>query len=221
MSTGTDTRRGRKNEPQRTCVACRRKADQRLLVRLVRSPEGEVLVDHPHRLGGRGAYVCSSMSCVTRAAKGRHLSQLVGGPVAPLDPAALKALITDRIERRVVGLLAAASRSRKAAIGADAAAQSLRAGCRLVVVATDASPRVRRDIDDLALRSGTAVLEFGDRSQLGSAFGRSVVAAVAVTDDGLAEAVRHELEMLRGLTLAQQRKSEPSQRDRTALERAT
>ncbi len=42
----------------RTCVVCREKRPKRELLRVVRTPGGEVMVDAGGRLDGRGGYVC-------------------------------------------------------------------------------------------------------------------------------------------------------------------
>jgi hypothetical protein len=58
--------------PERTCVGCRGKAPKAELLRLVRSPDGVVLVDPAGSTPGRGAYVHRDRSCVDAAlAKGR------------------------------------------------------------------------------------------------------------------------------------------------------
>ena len=53
--------------PARTCVACRTTRPKRELVRIVRTPDGRVVVDETGRLAGRGAYVCRSAACLTIA----------------------------------------------------------------------------------------------------------------------------------------------------------
>jgi predicted RNA-binding protein YlxR (DUF448 family) len=50
--------------PTRTCVACRRARPKREMVRVVRTPTGEVKVDRTGKLSGRGAYVCPEPDCV-------------------------------------------------------------------------------------------------------------------------------------------------------------
>lgn len=49
--------------PLRTCVACRTKADKRDMVRVVRSPSGEVAPDPSGKAHGRGAYLCPRLEC--------------------------------------------------------------------------------------------------------------------------------------------------------------
>lgn len=57
--------------PQRQCVACGQVRAKRDLVRVVRTPGGEVRVDATGKISGRGAYVCPEGACVDRALAGR------------------------------------------------------------------------------------------------------------------------------------------------------
>ncbi|GAB4528503.1 MAG: hypothetical protein Kow0063_04800 [Anaerolineae bacterium] len=49
--------------PQRTCIACRQVRPKRELIRIVRAPGGEILVDETGKANGRGAYLCRSRVC--------------------------------------------------------------------------------------------------------------------------------------------------------------
>lgn len=53
--------------PVRTCVACRTTSDKRALVRVVRTPEGDVHVDPTGKANGRGSYVCATQECFDNA----------------------------------------------------------------------------------------------------------------------------------------------------------
>jgi len=53
--------------PSRTCLGCRRARPKGALVRLVRLPNGTVVVDPSAHAAGRGAYVCPEAACVERA----------------------------------------------------------------------------------------------------------------------------------------------------------
>lgn len=61
--------------PQRQCSICGAERIKRELVRVVRSPQGEVAVDDGGRMPGRGAYLCLAAHCLTQGARGRRLSQ--------------------------------------------------------------------------------------------------------------------------------------------------
>ena len=64
-----------KKIPQRMCLGCREHKPKKELVRIVRSPEGEISVDLTGRKNGRGAYVCKSVECLKRARKIRSISK--------------------------------------------------------------------------------------------------------------------------------------------------
>jgi predicted RNA-binding protein YlxR (DUF448 family) len=56
-----------RSEPERTCIGCRKTAGKRDLLRIVRTPQGEVRVDASGTAPGRGAYVHADRACVTAA----------------------------------------------------------------------------------------------------------------------------------------------------------
>ena len=64
-----------KKIPMRMCVGCREMKPKRELIRVVRSPGGEVSMDPVGKKPGRGAYVCRSAECLKRAIKQRQLER--------------------------------------------------------------------------------------------------------------------------------------------------
>ncbi|MBQ5862537.1 MAG: YlxR family protein [Peptococcaceae bacterium] len=64
-----------KKVPQRTCMACQAKKDKRELVRIVRSPEGEISVDVTGKKPGRGAYICPNLECLNKVIKSKRLER--------------------------------------------------------------------------------------------------------------------------------------------------
>lgn len=64
-----------KKIPQRQCVGCREMKAKRDLLRIVRSPEGEISLDYKGKAPGRGAYICQDAACLKRAAKSRALDR--------------------------------------------------------------------------------------------------------------------------------------------------
>lgn len=65
----------RKHVPQRTCVICRTVHGKRELVRLVRTPEGQLVIDKTGKQNGRGAYLCRQRSCWEAALTGQQLGK--------------------------------------------------------------------------------------------------------------------------------------------------
>ena len=61
--------------PQRQCVGCREMKNKKDLIRVVRSPEGEISLDFKGKKPGRGAYVCPDATCLKRARKSRALER--------------------------------------------------------------------------------------------------------------------------------------------------
>ncbi|HIV21481.1 MAG TPA: YlxR family protein [Candidatus Scatomorpha stercorigallinarum] len=64
-----------KKIPMRQCLGCREMKPKRELLRVVRSPEGEVSLDTRGKKPGRGAYVCPNADCLKKAIKSRALSR--------------------------------------------------------------------------------------------------------------------------------------------------
>lgn len=58
-----------KKVPLRMCTGCAEMFDKRTLVRVVKSPEGEVSLDLTGKKPGRGAYVCKNPDCLKKARK--------------------------------------------------------------------------------------------------------------------------------------------------------
>ena len=64
-----------KKIPLRQCVGCREMKPKKELIRVVKSPEGEVSLDFKGKKPGRGAYVCPDAECLRRARKSRALER--------------------------------------------------------------------------------------------------------------------------------------------------
>lgn len=61
--------------PVRTCIGCGLTAPKRDLLRIVRTPDGDVQIDITSKKSGRGAYICKNESCFNKAIKGNKLSK--------------------------------------------------------------------------------------------------------------------------------------------------
>lgn len=72
-----------KKIPLRQCVGCREHKEKPQLVRVVRSPEGEVSLDLRGKKPGRGAYLCPDPSCLKKAVKSRALERAFSAPIPP------------------------------------------------------------------------------------------------------------------------------------------
>ncbi len=64
-----------KKKPMRQCLGCREMKPKKELIRVVRSPEGEISLDFKGKASGRGAYVCPDPRCLKKAIKARALER--------------------------------------------------------------------------------------------------------------------------------------------------
>ena len=64
-----------KKIPMRQCLGCREMKPKRELIRVVRSPEGEIRLDFKGKANGRGAYLCQDPACLKKAVKAKALSR--------------------------------------------------------------------------------------------------------------------------------------------------
>ena len=85
-----------KKKPQRSCVTCRTVRDKSDLLRVVMTPEGDVVYDPTGKLAGRGAYLCRNEECITQELK--KAARLSKGLKKPLTEDEIKALAKSLME---------------------------------------------------------------------------------------------------------------------------
>jgi len=62
-----------KRVPLRKCIGCNEQKPKKELLRVVRSPEGDISTDETGKKAGRGAYLCKNKACLTKARKAKRL----------------------------------------------------------------------------------------------------------------------------------------------------
>ncbi|MFN3975421.1 MAG: RNase P modulator RnpM [Dehalococcoidia bacterium] len=77
--------------PLRSCAGCGAKRSKREMVRIVRLPSGEVVVDLTGKRPGRGTYLCPILSCWENALKRGRLEHALRGTLSPQAREALRA----------------------------------------------------------------------------------------------------------------------------------
>ncbi len=65
----------KKKIPMRKCTGCGEMKPKKELVRVVRSPEGEISLDLTGKKNGRGAYVCRDVQCLKKARKSKRIER--------------------------------------------------------------------------------------------------------------------------------------------------
>ena len=61
--------------PMRQCTGCREMKNKKEMMRVLKTGEGEILLDRTGRKNGRGAYLCYSLECLEKARKNKGLER--------------------------------------------------------------------------------------------------------------------------------------------------
>lgn len=69
--------------PQRLCVGCREMKEKRQLIRVLKTPEGEIMPDATGKKAGRGAYLCPQEDCLRKAMKSKSLERSLKSKISP------------------------------------------------------------------------------------------------------------------------------------------
>ena len=64
-----------KKVPMRKCVGCQEMKIKKEMIRVIRTQEGEFLLDATGKKNGRGAYICPDMDCLKKAIKSKGLER--------------------------------------------------------------------------------------------------------------------------------------------------
>ena len=64
-----------KKIPERKCMGCNEKKPKRELIRVVRTPEGQICLDEKGKMSGRGVYICPDAKCLEKARKAKRLER--------------------------------------------------------------------------------------------------------------------------------------------------
>ena len=81
--------------PLRRCTGCNEQKSKKELVRVVRSPQGEIALDRVGKMPGRGAYLCPSAQCLAKARKAKRLERALDAQIPPE--------VYERIEQEIEG----------------------------------------------------------------------------------------------------------------------
>ena len=81
--------------PLRRCTGCNEQKPKKELVRVVRSPQGEIALDRVGKMPGRGAYLCPSSQCLAKARKAKRLERALDAQIPPE--------VYERIEQEIEG----------------------------------------------------------------------------------------------------------------------
>jgi predicted RNA-binding protein YlxR (DUF448 family) len=179
------------SDSTRTCVGCRQTDERGALLRLVAIPaeRGEpvtLVPDIRKRESGRGVSVHARYRCLEGAVASGAFKRAFRAPVVS-SARELATSARDGYDRRAQGLLIAARRARKLAIGTEAVRDAItERRARLLLVAADAEGS-REELERAAERLGRACLVWNNKQGLGRLFSRPTLSILAVLDIGIAD----------------------------------
>ncbi len=73
----------KKKIPMRMCTGCGEMLPKAELIRVVKTPEGDILIDLKGKTNGRGAYICKSEECLAKAIKAKRLERTFDCAISP------------------------------------------------------------------------------------------------------------------------------------------
>lgn len=85
-----------KKVPMRQCIGCGEMKSKREMMRVLRTTEGEIVLDATGRKNGRGAYLCKDPECFKKAVKSKGLERALKTPI-PAD-------VYESLEKEIVSL---------------------------------------------------------------------------------------------------------------------
>ena len=86
--------------PTRTCIGCGQARDKRDLIRLVRTPGGDVEFDASGKANGRGAYICENEECFEAAVSRKRVSSALKTNVKDDDIDQLRRDLRETLSKR-------------------------------------------------------------------------------------------------------------------------
>lgn len=183
-----------KEQPQRSCIACRQVLPKADLLRFVQAPDLALVPDLQGKLPGRGAYTCMKRSCVVQALARKQFSRAFKGEVL-LPPAdELIRQIIGLMESRVASYLALANKAGKIVSGNEQVMDFLRKGKKgVLVLASDISTDIGEKLIQTARRNDMDCFMFSTKDALGALLGKGLRSALIVADSGFLEVLRNEM----------------------------
>ena len=70
-----------KKLPIRKCTGCGERFAKNSLVRIVKIPSGDIVLDKTGKISGRGAYICKSAVCLKKAVKASRIERSLGAEI--------------------------------------------------------------------------------------------------------------------------------------------
>jgi len=180
-------------DPSRQCIVCQKKKSKPELMRITRTPEGQIEIDKRQCLPGRGCYVCASSQCIELACKRDLVSRILGQPVPKSIYIQLASIFSERAsdDTSMQNILGFAARGRKLVFGVTAVKSAINKGqVKLVVYDQTAAASTMNTIFRACVKGNVPNIPFVSTDTLDRAVGKVNCRCVGITDSGFAGTLR-------------------------------
>jgi hypothetical protein len=155
---------------------------------VIRAPAGELVLDWRRNLGGRGAHVCPTRSCIEIAVRRRGFDRSLRSRARYPRVDELIDTAIEASRRQIETLVRSAASDRSLLVGADAGHRALGNGeVSYLVVAVDSAAREK--LVRQANTVGVPCKIYSRKSELGAMTGRRETGALGLRNDGLGTAL--------------------------------
>jgi predicted RNA-binding protein YlxR (DUF448 family)/ribosomal protein L30E len=190
-----------KRVPERTCIGCRQACSKARLLRVVRGPSGQLLLDVHGKLPARGAYLCPQRHCVEQAVNRARLREAFRQEVTPPHVDELVRAMACVMEARALTCIRMARKAGRVVSGYTQVSRALRhepVSCLLI--AEDTAPERRREYEAWCAKRQIPVYSCLPKVRLGELAGRNESSALGILDAGLSARLLEYLEGMSRLT---------------------
>ncbi len=187
-----------KQEPQRSCLGCRKVRDKKDLLRFVLAPDRTLMPDPQGKLPGRGAYTCWQLECLQTAVAKKQFARSFRGEVRLETSDAMIAWVAQLLVERIGSYLALANKAGKVVSGSDMVMEAFkRRTPGVLFIAADISADSRERFVFQAERAGTPLVELFNKERLGALLGKELRGVAAIEKGGFSTTIVAELEKYR------------------------
>lgn len=174
--------------------------DKNDLIRFVRDPAGQLLVDYQNRLPGRGAYTCVDPDCIGKAVSQGAFSRSFKQSVSVPDGVVLIEAVAQVLRRRVLNLIGIARKAGAIVSGSHTVLQALgKPDASLLIVATDAAEGTANKILNKARGCKIPFFKMFDKQTIGAAVGRDERSHLVLTNKQFARNIILEIDRLKNI----------------------
>ena len=190
-----------KPAPERTCVGCQQTRPKDQLIRLVRSPTGQLVLDVHGKLPARGAYLCPQRPCAEQAVKSARLREAFRHEVTFDSVEVLVRAMASLMEERVLACIRIARKAGRVVSGYTQVSRALLyEPVVCLLVAEDTARERRREYESWCAKRQIPYRSFLTKARLGELAGRDESSALGILDARLGERLLRSLEGMSRLT---------------------